>query len=494
VRLQTQVGIAIAIVAAMAGIGLSVLTAADVRNAELAAMRDAASDVSREVAGLLAVTQDYATYGHERAARQWRSHHANIGELLEGRRWGNGTAEMASAVDAIREHHDALGQIFARLSGPARADADALEEEARDLLFRQLVTEAHALTEKAFRLGNALDAAARASQRRVRVATLGFGGLMALLFVAFATLVAVRVLRPVRSLEEVARAVSGGDLTARAAIASRDEVGNLASAFDSMLDTQQAAQAAQRKSEEALRHRSDELAFALAEREEAIKDLAAFSYSVAHDLRAPIRALSGYSGVLLEDYGDRLDASAKGYLDRIGNAATRMERIVDGLLGLSRISRANMNLRTVNLTALAEQVADTLRHLAPERRVHFAVAAGLSAQADSDMMLIALQNLLGNAWKFTSKRADAKIEFGAFNLPAETAFYVRDNGVGFDPAYGDKLFNAFERLHTDKEFEGSGIGLATVRRIIERHRGRVWAESRPGEGATFYFTLGLRGS
>jgi signal transduction histidine kinase len=235
---------------------------------------------------------------------------------------------------------------------------------------------------------------------------------------------------------------------------------------------------------------NDEITRNATQIEAANKELEAFSYSVSHDLRAPLRAIDGFSQVLLEDYADRLDDQARDYLNRVRSATQRMGHLIDDMLTLSRVTRAEMRRGIVDLSMLAADVLAELQKSEPERKVDWRIESGLIAEGDAPLLRVALVNLLGNAWKFTGKTANAKIEFGAMrNADGATEFFVRDNGAGFDMAYADKLFGAFQRLHLASEFPGTGIGLATVQRIIHRHGGRVWAEGAVGKGATFYFSL-----
>jgi light-regulated signal transduction histidine kinase (bacteriophytochrome) len=215
------------------------------------------------------------------------------------------------------------------------------------------------------------------------------------------------------------------------------------------------------------------------------RELDAFAYSVSHDLRAPLRSLDGYSQLLLEDYGDRLDAEGRRYLARVRESAQRMAELIDDLLTLSRVSRSELRRERVDLSALAHTALATLQRLDPGRRVEIAIAPGLVTDADPHLAAIALDNLLGNAWKFTAKRGDARIELGETICDGGVAYYVRDNGAGFDMAYRDKLFGVFQRLHPETEFPGTGIGLATVAKIAGRHRARITAESVVDQGATF---------
>lgn len=220
------------------------------------------------------------------------------------------------------------------------------------------------------------------------------------------------------------------------------------------------------------------------------KELESFSYSVSHDLRAPLRSIDGFSQALLEDCSAQLDTTGQDYLRRIRSATQKMGNLIDDLLTLSRVTRSDMHLESVDLSRIASRICTDLQQTQPERQVEFNIQSGLVAQGDSRLLQIVLENLLNNAWKFTSKHLQAKIELSAMSQNSGNAVYfVRDDGAGFDMAYGDKLFGPFQRLHAACEFPGNGIGLATVQRIVYRHGGRVWAESAVEKGATFYFTL-----
>ena len=243
------------------------------------------------------------------------------------------------------------------------------------------------------------------------------------------------------------------------------------------------------KAEERLRASEERFRLKNAELEAANKELDAFSYSVAHDLRAPLRAIDGFSLALLEDYKDQIPAGAKGYLDRVRSGASRMGQLIDDLLKLARISRQQIERGQIDLSSLAVEIAAQLQVSNPDRQIRCMITPGVWVSGDRSLLRIVLENLLGNAWKFTSKRPDAKVELGVQNGAGERVVYVRDNGSGFDMQYSDKLFGVFQRLHRDTEFPGTGVGLATVQRIISRHGGRIWAEAAPDEGATFYFVV-----
>ncbi len=219
------------------------------------------------------------------------------------------------------------------------------------------------------------------------------------------------------------------------------------------------------------------------------RELETFTYSVSHDLRAPVRALHGFTQMLLEDFSGQLPPKAQEYLGKVREAAIRMGNLVEALLQLSRLDRAQLNCELVDLSQMARAITGELQQSEPKRHVNFVIEDGLVAEADPNLTRVLLDNLMGNAWKFTRKEPHARIEVGTSPKQAIMTYFVRDNGAGFDMAYADKLFAPFQRMHRDVDFPGTGIGLATVRRVVERHGGRVWAESKVGQGATFSFTL-----
>jgi signal transduction histidine kinase len=240
---------------------------------------------------------------------------------------------------------------------------------------------------------------------------------------------------------------------------------------------------ARKRDEEAVRKARDTA-------EASNRELEAFSYSVSHDLRKPLRAIEGFSRALLEEFATRLDDRGRDYVTRVVAGAERMSQLMDDLLELSRAGRVNLQIQPVDLSALAHEIEAELRRRDPDRQVEVEIEDGLLARGDEPLLRAVLQNLLENAWKFTSRRELAHIAFGArAGADGTTCFFVRDDGAGFDPAYARDLFRPFERLHKESDFPGTGVGLAIVQRIVRRHGGRAWAESEPDRGATFYFTL-----
>jgi signal transduction histidine kinase/uncharacterized membrane protein YhdT len=241
--------------------------------------------------------------------------------------------------------------------------------------------------------------------------------------------------------------------------------------------------------ESEMRQLNQRLEHKIRETEYANKELESFSYSVSHDLRAPLRAMSGFGNILLEDHAQSLNEEGRKYLDRIIAAANKMSRLINGILDLSRISRHDLKKETVSLSSLGEQIVEELRQVDPTRNIDVSIEPGMQASGDPMLLNVFLQNLISNSWKFTAKKDNAKIEFGSKVQDNKRVYFVRDNGAGFDMSFSEKLFGTFQRLHTEAEFTGTGVGLATARKIIHLHGGEIWAESKVNEGATFYFTV-----
>ena len=324
--------------------------------------------------------------------------------------------------------------------------------------------------------------------QQTKVFYLSVVGVFVLLGFSVALIFTQRFLKVISQLAVGVRQVSEGELSSRLNIKDLvcAEFVSLAHSFDTMT-----------LNLESSRRQLDEYNFSLeqkvAERttelERSNKELEAFNYSVSHDLRAPLRSIDGFSQALSEDYQDQLDETGQDYLRRVRAAANRMGSLIDDMLRLSRLGRQEMTVVDVNMTELAESVVKKLRETDAERSVEFKIEPLLKARGDTHLLGIALDNLIGNAWKYSARKDHAVIEIGKILHRNQYVFYVRDNGAGFDMKYADKLFGAFQRLHKSTEFEGTGVGLATVARIVHRHGGSIWAEAEVDRGATFYFNL-----
>ena len=288
-----------------------------------------------------------------------------------------------------------------------------------------------------------------------------------------------RITNPLRHLTTAAAAIASGELAQHVDIPGTDELGRLGRSFNVMASEVQRARSN-------LEHQVVERTQAL---RETNAELEAFSYSVSHDLRAPLRAIHGFARILLEDHGAELQPEAKRVLGVIDENTRRMGQLIDDLLSFSRLGRKELETARVDMTELVRSVADEVRRTAGDRPLEITIGPLPPARGDRDMLRQAVTNLLDNAAKFTRRRAPGQIEVGHRADGAETVYYVKDNGAGFDPRYAGKLFGVFQRLHRAEEFEGTGVGLAIVQRVVQRHGGRVWAEGQLDGGATFFFTL-----
>ncbi len=307
--------------------------------------------------------------------------------------------------------------------------------------------------------------------------------IIALVSIGFGHLLTRRLNTVVHAAEEVA----GGNYSIRTRLSGNDEIGQVGKAFDTMAEVIAAEKID-------LSVANDELEQRVRERTEGLKDAnkeyEAFAYAVSHDLRAPLRAMNGFSEILEEEYGETLDDTAKDYLARIRNGATRMSELIDDLLALSRVNRAEISNKPINLSSICEDVIEELKSSHNDHEVEIRVEPGMNTHGDPRLMRDALMNLIGNAWKFTRKTGQPEIRVSSKKVDGKTVYSIEDNGAGFDETYVNKLFTPFQRLHNAQDFPGTGIGLSTVRRIIVRHNGDIWAESSGETGAVFSFTLG----
>jgi len=440
--------------------------------------RRVTSEIGRGLTELMLVTFDYRLYHNERARVQWDAVSDRVDRLIANARFG-GPAQI-EILAGLRERRAAGRRLFAEItaaSGAARADAP-LDDASRRFeaqLLSQLLTYQQENSTDAFRLNNLATERIIEAERQVMIVILAGLALIASIIVGASWFLRRDVLAPIAGLQQATRQVAAGNWDFVLGIRGDDEIGELSKNFDAMTKSLRESFAQIERSNQDLAALNEELN--------------SFSYSVSHDLRGPLRSMDGFSLVLLEDYGDKLDEEGKDALERIRAASQRMGYLIDDLLRLSQVTRAELNVTRVDLSAIAREIADALNREQSGRSVKWAIESGLSVRADTALIRIAMQNLLQNAWKFTGKTDRPVIRVGALERDAKTVYFVADNGVGFDMAHADNLFGAFQRLHHVGDFPGTGIGLAIVQRIIRRHDGKIWAEAKEGEGATFFFSV-----
>jgi signal transduction histidine kinase len=400
------------------------------------------------------------------------------GEVVIGQRKGNDIIFLTS----LRYSSDAVLELTVSMDDPA---AEPMEKAlsgnngliiAPDYKNTMVLAAYQYIPEIGWGLVAKMDKAeAFKPLRPMGIIALALGGVSSITVVGMGIMFAVRASRPINELTDATEIFASGDLNYRIKVTQNDEVGILARSFNDMAGKLSSEIAGHKRAE-------DELVA-------TNKELEAFCYSVSHDLRAPLRGIDGFSKILEEEYTHKLDEQGMGYIKRIRAASQRMGQLISDLLNLSRITRVEMKHEKVDLSAMVKRKASRLQETQPDRQVEFIIAEGLYVNGDEGLLRVAMNNLLGNAWKFTEKHSQARIEFGITKNDSGHVYFVRDDGTGFDMTYVDKLFGAFQRLHSLSEFEGTGIGLATVQRIIHRHGGRIWAKGAVEQGATFYFTL-----
>jgi signal transduction histidine kinase len=440
------------------------------------------TELARGLTELRLVTFEYMLHRHERPSEQEREVSSRLARLIDAIPFSG--AAQSEVLAHLREQTVAAHRLFGELAaasvadGTNAADTESIRRFEAQLSSQLLILQQES-QEDAFRLTDFSTERINAAQRRVVIVILAGLALIALTTWGAAWLINRNVLAPIGKLEQATREVAAGNWNYKLAIASADEIGEMSRNFDAMTQSLRASFAQIERSNQELAALNQEIE--------------AFSYSVSHDLRGPLRSMDGFSQALLEDYGDKLDEEAKDSLQRIRAASQRMGRLIDELLGLSRVTRAELTLKPVNLSDIAREIAESLAQQQPMRTVQWEIEDGLTVQADKALIQIAMQNLLENAWKFTGKTDKPVIRVGAIERDGKKESFVSDNGVGFDMKYADRLFGAFQRLHHESEFPGTGIGLAIVQRIFRRHEGKIWVQSKPGLGATFFFQLKEQG-
>jgi signal transduction histidine kinase len=460
-----------------------------------------ASKIIKDIFELNIVTYEYLTHYEERMHQQWLLKYDSLGKLLEGIRKEETRPERLPLLEPITSDYESLGDLFSQLQANFAKRKKLIEENRPQVeinlslaLEKRLITQAlmrsQRITSEAFKFSAVMQQRITQVQQRTNSMVLfSIIGFVILSFcISFLTTRAIT--GPLNKLVKGVEIIGKGNLKHRVDIKTKSEIGELAARFDQMTKRRQRAKEALQKAHDELEVR---VAQRTAELQSANKELEAFSYSVSHDLRTPLRAIDGFSKILLEDYPDRLDREGKRVLNVIRDNTDRMGELIDDILTLSRLGRKEMKKKDINMEKLTKDVFEELKGLTPERKLRMKINALPSAYGDDSLIREVLLNLLSNAIKFSKDQEVSVIEVGGKLQDNENVYYVKDNGVGFDMQYVDKLFGVFQRLHSQEEFKGTGVGLAIVQRIIHRHRGRVWAEGKVNKGATFYFTLPRRG-
>jgi signal transduction histidine kinase len=508
-RISTRLRLAAlapALMAVVMGVGL----ATSYRQATIFQGRQAvATQISEAIADLRDIAVTYAANHEDRPREQYLIRIDQLTRIVDGASFDD--PEQAAHLQNVRNVVPELKSLFVQLVALNDPGGDsmggALRQEAEQRLTAQLFVRSRSARTDAVDLASLISQDTASAQRSVLVLTS-----VAVLLAAAATSVLLiamvrRISTSLTMLHGGAEVIGSGDLAHRIGGLAADELGELGDSLNRMAgqlesltvsksDLEQEVQS-RREAEDEVRRLNAGLEERVAQRTEQLeasnRELEAFAYSVSHDLRAPLRGIDGFGHALLEDYGDSLDEEGKDFLRRIRNATQHMGRLIDDMLKLSRLTRAEMRRASVDVSDMAARTAAVLAEEHPEHRVDVRIEPGIVVDGDPELLSVVVENLMDNAWKFSGKTEDATIEVCRSSFDAgEQGFLVRDNGVGFDMAYAGKLFGAFQRLHRSEEFPGTGVGLATVQRVVNRHGGRVWAEAAVDQGATFHVALPAR--
>ena len=493
--IRTQLRLAAVLPAVFAVLIGSVLwvTAHHIRQARVDA--DLAAQVRVANFELNILTQEYLLYGGARAEWQMRLRHRLMGELLP--RLSYDEEEARELIEALKRGHVELGSLYDLLLKGKTVP--------REQLVGALLVKAQNIRAKAEQLANIQHRNVDELQWRSDMIVIGAITALVGVSVLLLALLAKRLIGGIVQIDHGVRRVAAGDLEHPVELARGDELGELASSFNSMRDRLRdsyisietlKAEIARRVDAETRLHLlnanlEERVIRRTAELEASNKELEAFAYSVSHDLRAPLRAIDGFSHKVILNYGEKLDDEGRRLLQVVRDSALRMGQLIDDLLGFSRMGRREMALQALDMRTMVRGVIEELRALEPQREIDFVLGALPPAEGDAAMLRQVWINLINNAMKFTRHATRAHIEVGGHAEGGELVYSIKDNGAGFDMRYADKLFGVFQRLHRQDEFEGTGVGLALAQRILVRHHGRIWGEGTPGAGATFRFALPL---
>lgn len=442
----------------------------------------------RKISLIRGFLPEFASSSHQRAALQWQQQYKELTPLVTAIPVVNDEAQPLKA--RILEDHAAVGSLFENM---LKAEYGAVSPEHLQIIGGQLDVRTASMVSDVLALNDAMVAYINGRKQWVLAVTSAsvavLGGVIAGLLHIFHG----RVVKPIVKLEEATTLLSAGRLDEPVEISGSDEITKLSTSFDYMRRSLRERLSELDDARRQIKEENEKLAQRVEERTAELKaanrELDSFAYAVSHDLRAPVRAMAGFSQALIEDYGNQLSDDARVYLNQISIAALRMGELIEGLLVLSRSTRAEMHHDSIDLSDMASNILAELAQADPQRKVACEVAPDLNARGDTRMIDAVMRNLLGNAWKYTMNTPDASIRVYAENAEENRFFCVADNGAGFDMAHANKLFQPFQRLHRQEEFPGTGIGLATVQRIVHRHGGITKVEGAPGKGATFCFSL-----
>lgn len=454
---------------------ISIIVAISNQQVDKVAQKGLVADtLVREIFDLNALTNDYLLHREERAKIQWQKKYQSIKQLLN---------QPESNDPVSKEHRGRIEQelrisetTFKQLIASSNnVQSSSIEERLQGKL--QISAQ--------LMVGSAIQLSRISLQERQTIRESANRLVLVLILVIALALLIIfffiyrKMVEPITNLTTVAKQVRNGDLSPRAIVFAKDEFGDLAITFNLMLDS---LKESQEHLEKKVQERTQQL-------ETSNKDLEAFSYSVSHDLRAPLRAIDGFSQILEEDYANKFDEEGKDVIATIRTSTQEMGTLIDDLLSFSRLGRQSMKLQTINMTTLAKSVFDELQKTNHDREIQFSCEDLPEIQGDSSLLRHVWINLLSNAIKYTNKKSKAQIMIGSKIQGNDILYYVQDNGAGFDMKYVNKLFGVFQRLHDRRDFEGTGVGLAIVARVITKHGGKVWAEGEVDKGATFYFSL-----